>query len=114
MESLLYFVVWGALLFLMMRFGCGAHIMGHGEGRPSSEETERRGGGAARWIPPKSDFDPVCDKIVRPEDALSSVYDGHVYYFCGARCRESFEASPEHFLAKSRTPPTAAIEAPHV
>ncbi|MCK9994604.1 MAG: hypothetical protein Dbin4_03124 [Alphaproteobacteria bacterium] len=30
MNSLLYFALWAGLIFVMMRFGCGAHIMGHG------------------------------------------------------------------------------------
>ena len=31
MSTLVYFLIWGGLFFLMMRFGCGAHIMGHGK-----------------------------------------------------------------------------------
>ena len=30
MEALVYFAVWAALIFVMMRFGCGAHVLGHG------------------------------------------------------------------------------------
>ena len=30
MPTYLYFLLWGAFFFMMMRFGCGAHIMGHG------------------------------------------------------------------------------------
>ncbi len=98
MESLLYFVAWGALLFLMMRFGCGAHVMGHG-----GERSESQGPGSQmRWVPPKSDFDPVCNRAVRPEKALSSVHDGRVFYFCGAECREAFEATPADFLSPAR------------
>ena len=37
MPTYLYFLLWGVFFFLMMRFGCGAHIMGHGYGH-------RRGG----------------------------------------------------------------------
>ena len=29
MSTLVYFLGWGAFIFFMMRFGCGAHIMGH-------------------------------------------------------------------------------------
>ena len=29
MSILVYFLIWGAFFFFMMRFGCGAHIMGH-------------------------------------------------------------------------------------
>ena len=32
MLTYLYFLLWGAFFFIMMRFGCGAHIMGHGHG----------------------------------------------------------------------------------
>ena len=32
MPTYLYFLLWGAFFFMMMRFGCGAHIMGHGHG----------------------------------------------------------------------------------
>jgi len=30
MPTYLYFLLWGALFFVLMRFGCGVHIMGHG------------------------------------------------------------------------------------
>ena len=30
MPTYLYFLLWGAFFFIMMRFGCGAHVMGHG------------------------------------------------------------------------------------
>ena len=30
MPTYLYFLLWGAFFFIIMRFGCGAHIMGHG------------------------------------------------------------------------------------
>lgn len=30
MQTLMYFLIWGAFIFVMMRFGCGAHVMGHG------------------------------------------------------------------------------------
>ena len=46
MPTYLYFLLWGAFFLVMMRFGCGAHIMGHGhrhggnepEGAPLSSE----------------------------------------------------------------------------
>ena len=30
LENVLYFVIGAGIIFLMMRYGCGAHIMGHG------------------------------------------------------------------------------------
>ena len=29
MQTLAYFLIWGAFFLLMMRFGCGSHVMGH-------------------------------------------------------------------------------------
>ena len=37
MPTYLYFLLWGAFFFMMMRFGCGAHIMGHGHGHRHGE-----------------------------------------------------------------------------
>ena len=100
MESLLYFAFLAGLIFLMMRFGCGAHIMGHDHGK-----AKRSSDGAAgstenlRWIPPETDFDPVCGKTVRTDRARSSVHDGTVYYFCSRECREIFEAAPDLYVS---------------
>jgi hypothetical protein len=33
METLIYFALFAGLFFLMMRFGCGSHVMGHGHGQ---------------------------------------------------------------------------------
>ena len=33
MLTLVYFLIWGAFFFVMMWFGCGAHVMGHGHTR---------------------------------------------------------------------------------
>ena len=30
MTSILYFLFWAGLFVVLMRFGCGAHVMGHG------------------------------------------------------------------------------------
>ena len=40
MSTLLYFLVWGAFFFFMMRFGCGAHIMGHGKSHRHDGESQ--------------------------------------------------------------------------
>jgi YHS domain-containing protein len=84
----------------MMRFGCGAHIMGHGQGK----KTTRTDGVAdesseLRWIAPEEDDDPVCGKTVHTNKAKPSVYEGSVYYFCSRECREVFEAAPDQYLA---------------
>ncbi len=105
MESLVYFAVWAGLIFLMMRFGCGAHIMGHSHGneQPHSKP-EKPGNPEVRWEPPKKDADPVCGKTVATDMAKPSVYAGNVYYFCSRECREAFEAAPDIYVGEEQKP----------
>ena len=101
MEALLYFIIWTGIFFLMMRFGCGAHVMGHGHG--SEESRHHAWSSELCWIPPKKDRDPVCGKVVTTASAKPSVHDGIVYYFCSRECREQFEAA-SHIYVGDVTP----------
>ena len=109
MEALIYFVVWGALIFVMMRYGCGAHLL-----RPY-HDTQKPGGKAGssdqlRWIAPKKATDPVCRTSVVTTKAKPSVYGGEVYYFCSRDCREIFEAAPETYLDGSSSVTSPLLE----
>lgn len=109
METLLYFAFWGVLIFLMMRLGCGRHVMGHdghghGERRASADGASVTAANP-RWVPPETDVDPVCGRTVETARAKSSVFGGWVYYFCSSECRERFEDGPATFLSE---------DAPHV
>lgn len=96
MEALLFFALWAGLLFLIMRLGGGARIMGHGHGGGHARNKPGKAGDPElRWVPPKKDTDPVCGKTVATDKAKPSIYDGNVYYFCSRECREVFEAAPE-------------------
>ncbi len=97
MTALLYFAVWAGLFFLMMRLGCGAHVMGHDPAGHASDDANPAG--HAQWMPPSTDIDPVCRMSVATDGAKSSVYDGTVYYFCSAEHRDAFEAAPERYVA---------------
>ena len=99
MSALLWFALWAALIFVMMRFGCGAHVMGHGQGRKRTDAGPESGAGL-RWVPPTQDIDPVCGKSVETAAAKPSVFDGHVYYFCSRECREVFEAAPDRYSGR--------------
>lgn len=99
MEALLYFALWAGLIFLMMRFGCGAHVMGHGHGQRSTRDKGApQTRDPLRWKPPETDVDPVCGKAVHTRKAKSSVHEGTVYYFCSPECRERFEAAPHLYV----------------
>ncbi len=98
MENLGYFLIWAAIIFIMMRFGCGAHVMGHRHGSNKNRDNSNSHQTEYRWDPPVSDVDPVCGKTVSTDKAKPSVYDGSVYYFCSRECREVFEAMPETYV----------------
>tara|TARA_R110000787_G_scaffold43549_3_gene106734 strand:+ start:890 stop:1141 length:252 start_codon:yes stop_codon:yes gene_type:complete len=67
--------------------------MGHGEKAGQAQDPK-----TPLWVPPETDTDPVCEKTVKTANARSSVFGGHVYYFCSRECREIFEAAPETYL----------------
>ena len=114
MEALVYFVIWGVFIFLMMRMGCGSHVMGHshrhgGADEGKGQDAERRQD--LKWFPPDEDIDPVCKKKVRTADAKPSVYDGYVYYFCSRECRELFETKPDLYVGQSDDASNPRLEA---
>jgi len=102
MTAIVYFLLWAALIFVMMRFGCGAHVLGHGH---HHRGTGGRTGGEI--TPPREATDPVCGMTVEPGTAKSSVYDGRVYYFCSHDCREKFEATPLAYVKGSAASPAS-------
>lgn len=133
MDTLLQVLLFGGLIFLMMRFGCGAHMFGHGSGHKHgsghNKENHPGGGGCCggggkrakapaeaepvRWSAPRKDTDPVCGRTVFTDNAKSSVHDGQVYYFCSTDCREKFEAGPHLHLKEegnSAPHPSSALE----
>ncbi len=115
MEALLYFALWGAMIFLMMRFGCGAHVMGHGHGKKrGQQDSEQAPAEPLRWVPPDTDVDPVCGKTLATAEAKPSLHDGTVYYFCSQKCRETFEAAPERYASGVTDPAAPRLERSHV
>ena len=115
MEALLYFAVWAGLIFLIMRFGCGAHVMGHDHGGKRTDGGDASTGGQEmRWVPPRKDVDPVCGTTVPTDAAKSSIFEGNVYYFCSRECREIFEAAPEHYLGRGVSQDPRQLEQSHV
>jgi hypothetical protein len=46
MQPWVYFLIFGALVFIMMRGGCGAHVMGHGHHHRSDDNRETATGGS--------------------------------------------------------------------
>ena len=114
MESLLWLAVWAGLFFVMMRFGCGAHVMGHGRGQHDGHGTQASGDrDSLRWVAPTTDIDPVCHMTVNTASAKSAVYSGTVYYFCSNECRDRFEAAPQSYIGAEATREPKQMEHSH-
>ena len=97
--SVLYLIFWAFLFVFMMRFGCGAHVMGH-------RHHARQVGSHSDMSFPSNGMacDPVCGMKVPVASAKSCLRDGRPYYFCSQDCREKFEASAsEKFEPSSET-----------
>ena len=116
MEALAYFILWAGLFFLMMRFGCGAHVLGHGHGPKSAHHGQQSEDATLQlqWSAPETAIDPVCKRTVQTATAKSSVHDGQVYYFCTRDCRERFEAAPDIYLGDIADNPDNLKEPTHV
>jgi len=91
MDGLLWLLIFGVLFFVMMRYGCGAHIMHGGHG----SQGDHAGHGDAQ----ASGKDPVCGMDVAPDKGYSMAWRGRMYRFCSRSCLEKFEAAPENFAA---------------
>ena len=102
-QSVLYFLMWAGVFAVMMRFGCGAHVMGHHHRRTDPDEGGNREPTERVALPTaEQETDPVCGKVVRTAEAKSAVYGGHAYYFCSQACREKFEATPATYAKATR------------
>jgi P-type Cu+ transporter len=57
---------------------------------------------------PEQIRDPVCGMSVDPATAKQRLtHEGHDYVFCGARCREKFQANPTAYLKPGEQTPSA-------
>ena len=92
LQNILYFAIWAGLFFLMMRYGCGSHIMGHGHNNGGTSSDDHADSNM-RWVPPAR-----AGMTVQPAGTKSTVHDGHVYYFCSQDCRAKFEAAPISYV----------------
>ena len=87
MDRLLSFLLFAAFFYLMMCFGCGAHMVhGHQAGH------ERGGHGNA-------DKDPVCGMPVAEGQGYGENYQGRELHFCSKECLDKFDAQPQRYAA---------------
>jgi YHS domain-containing protein len=92
MDGLLSLLVFAVLFYVMMRFGCGAHMVHGRHGRHGSHGTGEPGG-------PRH-TDPVCGMNVAPDKGYGKMHEGALYRFCSRGCLDKFEAEPQRYLTR--------------
>lgn len=89
MEGLASLLFYALLFYLLMRFGCGAHMI-HGHGDHDSHKDSD----------PGSFIDPVCGKEVDEKKGYGLMHESNLYRFCSRHCLEQFDEQPSLFLNK--------------
>lgn len=92
MKALLPLLMYAGLFYLMMRFGCGAHMV-HGRG---GHGTAHDHGGAD---PNESGKDPVCGMTVAAGQGYTKSQGSRTLHFCSKACLDKFEAEPQRYLS---------------
>ena len=94
MESLGSLILFIVLFYVMMRFGCGAH-MAHGHAHHDSNDDHD--GGGKKPIGHKF-VDPVCGMEVEPSEGYGKMYEGIPYRFCSRDCLDKFDADSRRYV----------------
>lgn len=78
-----------------------AHVghMGHGGHGAHGGQTENRALPSPA-IAPAAAIDPVGGEAVNTDKALTSVYQGMIYFFASRENRDRFEGSPQEYASK--------------
>ena len=92
MDRLLSFLLFAAFFYLMMRFGCGAHMV-HGSHKDNEHEAHSNAGRDT------SSKDPVCGMMVLPGQGYTEMYQGHELHFCSKKCLDNFDSQPKSYAA---------------
>ena len=93
MDGLFSLLLFAVFFYLMMRFGCGAHMV-HGHGG--------HGGHTGSGIPEGSMKDPVCGMEVAASEGYAKMYQGRRYRFCSRQCLDQFELDPQRYLQQEK------------
>lgn len=100
MEGWLSFLVFAILFYVMMRFGCGAHMAhGHHSGKKENDSG--------------SNYDPVCGMKVEDEKGYGRMFEGQLYRFCSKKCLNEFDEQPEKYTVVLTESKNNKQEHPH-
>jgi len=86
MSDWISFLIFAGLFYVMMRYGCGAHMI-HGRQSKHNKQDES-----------KNDVDPVCGMNVDIDKGYGKMHEGTLYRFCSHKCLEQFENAPVKYI----------------
>ena len=105
MEGLVSLLLFAALFYFMMRFGCGAHMThghagGQGEHAGHGPPAGQRGhAGHGEREPGTSARDPVCGMDVAPGQGYTKMHAGREYRLCSRACLDKLDANPARYAS---------------
>lgn len=88
MEGLWSLLLFAGAFYLMMRYGCGAHMI-HG-----NHDHHGHGNDTV-----KKYTDLVCGMAVDIKQGYGKMHEGQLYRFCSRNCLDKFEAEPDKYIA---------------
>jgi len=88
MDGLLSLLIYAALFYFLMRFGCGSHMV-HGHHSEADKKSKN-----------EVFMDPVCGKIVADNEGYGELVDGKLFRFCSKPCLEEFDNNIEQLSKK--------------
>lgn len=104
MNGLVSLLLFGVFFYLMMRFGCGAHMV-HGDhgGDGGNGGHAGHGSGTGQGMGGSAAKDPVCGMEVQPGQGYTKMYEGREYRICSRKCLDQFEADPARYISSKRS-----------
>lgn len=91
MEDWISFLFFAGFFYIMMRYGCGAHMI-HGHGKDKNHEDNLE----------HEYTDPVCGMKVNSDVGYGKMHEGVLYRFCSRKCLDTFESKPDEYRKISR------------
>lgn len=102
MDGLLTLLLFAGVFYVMMRYGCGAHMV-HGHGGHSSHGSHASQGNSVGHamraeVPIASATDPVCGMDVDPKTNYGRRVAGKEFRFCSRKCLDRFDDNPSAYV----------------
>lgn len=95
MDDWLSFIIFAGIFYVMMRYGCGAHMIhGHHGGHGKHKHKHNHSDDVKH-------IDPVCGMDVDIDKGYGKMHEGTLYRFCSRNCLDKFDSEPGKYLEKS-------------